>query len=282
MMAMFVVLVLSVYLGYQLDSPLPVQASAKPAAARLVDTAVPEQPIEDSLKSVAADMDAVIAAQTGLSAAATLIDLDTGKQYDTAGVSTYYEAASTSKLVAIFDYIHEVELGHTTLDKSIQGQTAQDIIMRMIIYSDNDAWDKLNGYLKFKSEQSYLDSLGVAGKMVPENIQFRTGDMAKLLRLFYEGKLMNAQHQAMIFDYMSRTTTKNLIQAAVPAGAAVYHKYGQIDGVLHDASIIQYQGRNFVLVIYTNNAAGTSGQYNAQVDLIHAITAAVFTDVVKL
>lgn len=282
MMAMFVVLVISVYMGYQLDRPVPVQASAKPVAAKLVDTATPEEPVTDSLSTVAADMDAVISAQTGVSAAATLIDLDTGKQYDTAGASTYYEAASTSKLVAVFDYIHEVELGHTTLQKSIQGQTAQDIIMRMIIYSDNDAWDKLNGYLKFKSEQSYLDGLGVAGKMIPENIQFTTGAMAKLLQLLYQGKLMNTDHQAMVLDYMSRTTVKNLIQAATPAGATVYHKYGQIEGVLHDASIISWQGRNFVLVIYTNNAAGTSGQYNAQVDLIHAITTAVFADVAKV
>jgi len=283
--AILVVPVVAVFFGYHIDnSPKPLvvsdvtgstTASAKGAAV------TPPAPVVDPLPTLVADMNAAIATNPALSASATLIDLTTGKEYDAGNSTQYYEAASTSKLVAVFDYIHQVELGKTTLARSIQGQTAQDIIMRMIVYSDNDAWDKLNGYLKFKGEQAYLDSIGVAGHMTPSNIQFSTPAMAKMLQLLHQGKLMTTEHQTMIYGYMSHTTVKNLIQAVLPADALVYHKYGQIEGVLHDASIVEYQGHQFVLVVYTNNAAGTSGMYTKQVDLIHAVTTAAFNDVIK-
>lgn len=279
-LAMFTLLVLAVLLGYHIDNtPVkahanPVAKAAKPAPQQVV---VPPAPVVDPLATLVADMNAAIATAPSLSASATLINLDTGTEYDAGNFTGKYEAASTSKLVAVFDYMHQVELGKATLTQTIQGQQAQDIIMRMIVYSDNSAWDKLNGYLKFKPQQAYLDSIGVAGSMVPSNIQFTTPAMAKLLRLLYQGKLMNAEHQAQIYGYMARTTVKNLIQAVLPADATVYHKYGQIEGVLHDASIVQYQGHNFVLVVYTNG-----GKYTAQVNLIHAVTTAAFNDVVKL
>ncbi|HSX05460.1 MAG TPA: serine hydrolase [Candidatus Saccharimonadales bacterium] len=282
-LAFLVVPVVAVFLGYRIDNSPKLVVAPKAAPAEVVahqEAPAPSPPV-DPYPTLVSDMNTAIAAYPGLSGSATLIDLDAGKEYDAGNYTGTYEAASTSKLVAVFDYIHQVELGKATLTQSIQGQQAQDIIMRMIVYSDNDAWDKLNGHLKFAGEQAYLASIGVDGHMVPNNIQFSTPAMAKMLQLLYQGKLMNADHQAMIYNYMSHTTVKNLIQAALPADATVYHKYGQIDGVLHDASIVQYQGHNFVLVIYTNNAAGTAGLYSTQVNLIHAVTTAAFTDITK-
>ncbi|MEJ0073498.1 MAG: serine hydrolase [Candidatus Saccharibacteria bacterium] len=151
--------------------------------------------------------------------------------------------------------------------------------MRMIVYSDNDAWTKLNTYLTMKQEQAYVNSLGLTAIIKTDNLQFSTPDMARMLQLLYQGKLMNAADRAMVYGYMSHTTVTNLIQAVLPPDATVYHKYGQIDGVLHDASIVQYQGHDFVLVIYTNNPAGTAGKYNEQVNLIHAVTTAAFADI---
>lgn len=92
---------------------------------------------------------------------------------------------------------------------------------------------------------------------------------------------MNADHRAIVYGYMAHTTMNKLIPAALPADATVYHKYGEIDGVLHDAAIVEYQGHKFVLVIYTNNPANTMGLYSAQVRLIHALTVAALGDVLK-
>lgn len=226
-----------------------------------------------------ADMNAVIASQTSLNASATLIDLQSGAEYDAGAYQNRFEAASTSKLVAVFDYLHQVELGKATLTQNISGDNAQDIIMRMIVYSDNNAWARLNSYLSLRQEQAYLNDIGVSAIIQPGNLQFSTPNMAKLLQLLYQGKLMNDTHRQLVYGYMSRTTVTNLIQAVLPPDVTVYHKYGQVDGVLHDASIIQYQGHAYVLVIYTNNPDGTTHQSAGQVNLIHAVTTAAFKDI---
>ncbi len=267
-LALFVLLVLAVLLAYRpTDAPAAAGPVGYKQAAQRAGTPATEAP--EKYPTLVSDINAAIATAPNLSASATLIDLTTGKVYNAGSYLQKYEAASTSKLVAIFDYIHQVELGKATLTQTIQGQSAQDIIMRMIIYSDNDAWDKLNHYLGFQPQQAYLDSIGVAGSMVPSNIQFSTPAMAKMLQLLYNGNLMTTEHRAMVLDYMSRTTMNRLIPAALPDGAKVYHKYGQIDGVLHDAAIVEYQGQKFVLVVYTDG-----GQNAAQTNLIHAVTSA--------
>lgn len=285
MLVVFALLVVAVVWGYRINNtPIPAASATLTAAQTPAKQPAPPPapaPAVDPLAALPTDINTVIAGQSQLSASATCIDLATGKEYDAGNSTQTYEAASTSKLVAVFDYIHQVELGKATLTQSIQGQSAQDIIMRMIVYSDNDAWDKLNKHLGFKGEQAYLDSIGVAGRMVPSNIQFSTPAMAKMLRLMYQGQLMNADHRAMVLNYMSHTTSKNLISAAFPADATVYHKYGQIEGVLHDAAIVEYQGHTFILVVYTNNPAGTAGLYSAQVNLIHGVATAVLNDVIK-
>jgi beta-lactamase class A len=242
-------------------------------------TTVASRETADPLADITSDMNAAIAAQPGLSASASLINLDTGKEYDTSASSTMFTAASTSKLVAIFDYLHQVELGKATLTQDVGGYSAQYNIMRMIVYSDNDAWARLNKYLSFAGEQAYVNSLGVNAVIQEDNMQFSTSNMAKLLQLMYRGKLMNSTDQTMVYNYMANTTITNLIQAALPSDATVYHKYGQLYGNLHDASIVKYQGHNFVLVVYTNNSDGTTAQYSAQVDLIHAITTVAFKDI---
>ncbi|HSX06665.1 MAG TPA: serine hydrolase [Candidatus Saccharimonadia bacterium] len=270
--------------GYYINNVATLAAPPKSVATVAPDKQLPQptpDPVVDPLTSLPADVNAIITAQTTLSASATVINLDTGREYDAGNYTQTYEAASTSKLVAVFDYIHQVELGKASLSQTIEGDQAQDIIMRMIVNSDNDAWDKLNHYLRLSGEQKYLNSIGVNGLMTSANIQFSTPAMAKLLQLFYQGKLMNAAHQSLIYGYMAHTTMNKLIPAAVPTGSMVYHKYGEIDGVLHDAAIIQYQGHNFVLVVYTNNPANNMGQYGVQVKLIHAITTTVCADMAK-
>src|ERR1700722_11998757 len=56
------------------------------------------------------DMNGVIKADPdGLSVAATLIDLDSNQQYDAGATTKIFKAASTAKVLAAVDYLHQVE-----------------------------------------------------------------------------------------------------------------------------------------------------------------------------
>ncbi len=101
----FAVVLVVVFVGYHLGSTSVVQAKTPAAVAPTKTVAAAPDP----LASLPADMNAAIAAAPDLSASATLINLNTGTVYNAGNYTQRYEAASTSKLVAIFDYINRVE-----------------------------------------------------------------------------------------------------------------------------------------------------------------------------
>ncbi|HVV25747.1 MAG TPA: serine hydrolase [Candidatus Saccharimonadales bacterium] len=232
----------------------------------------------DSLPTVTDDMNSAIAGYPDLDTAATLIDLDTGRQYTAGQTTTLFKAASTAKVLTAIDYLHQTETGQATLSQSIDGTSAEQLIKQMIEVSDDQAWADLNNYLG-DQQQTYADSIGLSSFTGGEYYTMTAADEAKLLALLYQGKLINAADRNLLYTYMANTTNTNLIQAALPSDATVYHKYGQLWGYLNDAAIVDYQGHHFALVIFTNNPAGTSDDYNDQVALIHAVTAAVFKDI---
>jgi beta-lactamase class A len=209
-----------------------------------------------------------------LEAAATLIDLDNDKEYDAGEASYAFKAASTAKVLTAVAYMHEVELGHATLSQSIGGTSAQQQIKQMIEVSDNTAWANLDDFLGDDELQAYASSIGMSG--------FTTGEYSTMLQQLYQGKLISTDHRAILYDYMSHTDSTNLIQAALPGDAVVYHKYGQLEGELHDAAIIGYHGRHFVLVIYTKNPDASTDMYDSQTTLIHAVTRAAFNDITAI
>jgi beta-lactamase class A len=228
--------------------------------------------------SLVADMNTA-ANSTDLSWAASVIDLQTGKEYDAGATSTVYKAASTAKVLTAVDYLHEVEQGQATLDQSIDGTSARQLMQQMIEVSDNTAWSNLNDYLGDAQEQAYATSLGMTDFTGSDYQTMTAHDEAILLAQLADGKLINSSDRSILYNFMANTDSSNLIPAALPSGATVYHKYGELWGDLHDAAIVHYQGHSFVLVVYTNNTDGTMDEYNDQVSLIHDITAAVWKDI---
>jgi beta-lactamase class A len=231
------------------------------------------------LSSVVAEMNQVINADPdSLTTAATLIDLDTGQQYDAGATGTLFKAASTAKVLAAVDYLHEVEEGQATLTQDIDGTSAEQLINQMIEVSDDQAWTDINDFLG-DQQQTYATSIGLSSFTGGEYNTMTAADEAKLLAELYEGKLINATDRSLLYSYMANTTSTNLIQAALPSDATVYHKYGQLWGYLNDAAIVSYQGHHFALVIFTNNTDGTTDEYTDQVTLMHSITDVVFKDI---
>jgi beta-lactamase class A len=227
--------------------------------------------------SLVADLNAA-GNNTGLSWAATVIDLNTGKEYDAGATTTIFKAASTAKVLTAVDYLHEVEQGNASLNQSISGVTATQLMKQMIEVSDNTAWADLNNFLGAQ-EQTYATGIGMSNFTGGDYFTMTASDEAKLLAQLAEGKLINTSDRAILYNFMANTDSSNLIPAALPSGTTIYHKYGELWGNLHDAAIVQYQGHDFVLVIYTNNGDGTMDDYNGQVQLIHDLAATAYKDI---
>lgn len=214
----------------------------------------------------------------GLSVAVSLVNLNSNQVYNAGAITTVFKAASTEKVLTAIDYLHQVETDQASLNTQIDGVSAEQLMQQMIEVSDDNAWHDLNNFLG-EQQQTYGTDIGLSNFTGDDYNTMTASDMAKLLRMFYEGKLINSADQSILLNFMANTTSTNLIQAVLPNGSTVYHKYGQVWGYLNDAAIVKYQNYKYVLVIYTNNQDGTTDEYNDQVNLIQQISQLVFKDI---
>ena len=99
-------------------------------------------------------------------------------------------------------------------------------------------------------------------------------DDAVLLKQLAAGKLLSAANTQTILGYMQNTNNDDMIPYAAPTSATVFHKYGQLDGYLHDTAIIKNGDRTYALSIYT----ASNNSYLPQVQLIREITRTVAAD----
>ncbi|MDB5168772.1 MAG: serine hydrolase [Candidatus Saccharibacteria bacterium] len=258
-----------------LTSHIKSHTSGQPASA-VNPPAV--QPPDIFKPTVQADINQAIATDGDVEVAVSLVDLDTGKQYDAGETGVVFQAASTAKLIAVIDYLHEVELGNVTLDQTIDGTSARQLIKQMLEVSDNTAWVDINNVLGSK-QQAYAQSIGLTSFTGGEYNTITAADEAKLLSLLYQGKLINTEHKELMYSYMNAADGTNLIKSALPSDATVYHKYGMLGGNLHDTAIVNYQGHNFALVIFTKNPNDELNDYSQRVALIYSITQAIVADI---
>jgi beta-lactamase class A len=189
----------------------------------------------------------------------------------TYGVDAPFEAASTAKVLTAVSYYKLVEAGQASLDDPMGEYTAGFQIREMIQDSDNDSWSLLVNAVGLSALEGDAAAMGVAYDSA-ENTLTPAG-MAQILADLYGGKLLNQEHTQQLLSYMQNTNDEDLIPAAVPAGVAVFHKYGLLDGELHDAAILSTPARSVVLVIYTKG--GDITDVPERTAIIHEITAAV-------
>jgi beta-lactamase class A len=274
-----VILLVLVLITVTLKSFEQVSAKDSQKTNSTSDTKSAKTVLSSNATAVTSSINSVIADDPdGLSTAVSIIDLNSNQDFEAGATTTLFKAASTAKILAAIDYLHEVEEGQASLDQQIDGTAATQLIQQMIEVSDDNAWADIDNYLG-DQQQNYANQLGLSSFTGGEYNTMTSSDMAKLLAMFYRGKLLDNTDQSLLLGYMANTTSTNLIQAVLPPTATVYHKYGQLWGYLNDAAIVNYQGHQYALVIFTNNQDGTTDEYNDQVNLIQQISRLVFQDI---
>lgn len=164
-----------------------------------------------------------------------------------------FTGASTAKLITAIAVLHEIESGDMTLNDKISGVSVQTLLKKMVVNSDNNAWEALNAYLTHATLQDYMTSLGWT-KYDPDVNTFVPAEMARLIQQFYEGKLVNGAHKALLLSYMKQSVKQDYIVDSVQSYGSdftVYHKAGWLDGLMHDVAIISNGKTTIVLTIYT-------------------------------
>lgn len=167
-------------------------------------------------------------------------------------------AASVTKVLTAVDYYKQVELGNKSLETIMaNGKSAQYNIEQMIVVSNNDSWHLLNESLTYQQMQQYAESIGLSTYDYSDNT-VNAIDITKLLTDMYQRKLINETNTQQLLSYMERANYRDLVIPAVPETDTVYHKAGEYNGYLHDATIITNSTNTIVLTIFTDSLGSYS------------------------
>lgn len=268
-----VALVISAILALAVVRSDPITGPVKqvPAAVPEAPVAVAPDFLTDSIESVLNDNSAY---RIGLA----LADVS-GDAALTVGDQEAFGAASTAKIITAAAYYHLVELGDASLDEPLGDYDAAFQLEAMVNESNNDSWLLLMDAVGYQRLTEYAASIGVTYD--PEENLLTPGEMALVLKRLYAGDLLNPDNTRQLLGYMQDTNNEELIPAGSQAGIEVFHKYGEIDGELHDAAVLSYRGSSFVLVIYTENPGGAvdTGQADVVRELTRVVERALFPPV---
>ena len=160
--------------------------------------------------------------------------------------------------------------------KKGRSYTREDLIRRMISYSDNEA-----AFLLYR--KSYLDrvfeDLGMLtpGARTPRGM-ISVREYASFFRVLYNASYLNAPMSEKALGHLSQTNFKRGLAAEVPREVPVAHKFGESDHKgdkqLHDCGIVYYPGRPYLLCVMTRG-----DDFSQLEGIIQALSALMYDEV---
>lgn len=194
-------------------------------------------------------VNALIAARPDQNITVSAVDLSDSSVV-TLGNPGTYTGASTSKLITAITLLDQVEKGKASLDTKIKGESVRFWLQRMVVDSDNGAWENLNGYLTHTTLRTFMARQGWT-EYDPKVNTLLPADMAQLMQKLYAGELLDKDNTSLLLSLMKDANKQEYIVDAVPEGYKVYHKAGWLNGLMHDVAIISDGQKTIVLAIYT-------------------------------
>jgi len=165
-----------------------------------------------------------------------------------------------------------------------QSYTVEELVRRMIVYSDNDAMSLLmKNFPKDKLYQIYTD-LGVTNPYGQENDNvLSVRDYASFFRILYNAAYLEKDTSDKALKYLSEAEFKEGLVAGIPRNIVIAHKFGERaleEGEhpqqLHDCGIVYYKPYPYLICVMTR---GNDAQILSQ--MIARTSKIVFEEVSK-
>jgi beta-lactamase class A len=143
---------------------------------------------------------------------------------------------------------------------SNQSYTIEELINRMIIYSDNDAYNDLTKNIDGNEIlQTYKDlDVDISQIFINPNGNILTvRDYASFFRILYNASYLNKDMSEKALGLLSQTEYKQGLVAGVPSKIQVAHKFGERiysdtnEVQLHDCGIVYLPKKPYLLCVMT-------------------------------
>ncbi len=155
-------------------------------------------------------------------------------------LATPYELKEADKIADDWGVVNRQPAGTT--------YTYRGLVELALNQSDNVAEAILEKILGAEEIQNKIDFLG----MEETDFLQRTttaADMGLFFKKLLEGRILNQAHRKEMQDYLTQTAFEEQIPAVLPGNAAVAHKVGIDEEVLHDAGIIFTRSPGVLVVL---------------------------------
>jgi beta-lactamase class A len=223
-----------------------------------------------ALNTMAQSINGVITQNSDIQWSVNLINLNNG-QAEHYGTNDTFQAASTAKLIAAVDWLHQVEIGQQTMSETVGPDTAANDIDQMITVSNDPDWKAIEATLGYNNLQSYATGLGLVDYEAYNN-SLTSGDIALILQKIWNGSVLNQADSQLILSYMKEANYRQYIVPAIPSEDTIYHKIGFYEDYLNDAAIVTHGNQAFAIVIFTNGNG--LGNWPGRATLMQDITKA--------
>lgn len=158
-----------------------------------------------------------------------------------------------------FDLIQTIDVEHI-LDPQ-KSYSVDDLISRMVIYSDNRALELLAGYLSIISPEKDLieETYHELGVIDPESSitdeAITVKGYASIFRMLYNASYLSKEFSDKALDYLSQSDYDKGLRAGLPEGVDIANKFGERfikdKNQLHDCGIIFYPENPYLLCVMT-------------------------------
>jgi beta-lactamase class A len=218
-----------------------------------------------NLLSLEQQLKALVGSQSSDVGVAAL-DLSTGETVSING-ETAFPMASTVKVAVAAAYLSQVDHGRRSLYDKISGQTAYNLMERMMIHSDNRATDilirdlggpgALQDWIRFNNLHNLRVDRTIARLLADKRDLWDARDsstplaMVELLQRLDKGKVLKPESRSMLMDLMGRCATgKNRIRGLLPWGTRVENKTGTLNNYTSDVGYITLQNGRRIAVAF--------------------------------
>ncbi len=150
----------------------------------------------------------------------------------------------------------------------------------MIAFSDNEAKNLILENLDNETlDNAYLNlGIEVPGLRTPDDFM-SVKEYAAFFRILYNATYLNKQMSEKALEILSKSTYSKGLDAGVPPGIMVAHKFGERGFAdsqvkqLHDCGIIYKKGNPYILCVMTRG-----GDFDELAKVISGVSSLVYTE----
>ena len=161
--------------------------------------------------------------------------------------------------------------------------SVEDLLNRMIVYSDNDAKNLLVDNIDPNFMNQVYEDSGIQLPTVQTGDYINVRDYASIFRILFNASYLERQMSEYALELLSKSEFKEGLVAGISAKIEVAHKFGEriitsADGSgisqLHDCGIIYYPGHPYLLCVMTRGK-----MFNGLAGIIKDISGLVYKEV---